>query len=92
MSHTILRATRNSFFKQTTPITRSITYSAMTMANPSDTAKVQDNATPAGSFSTYNIKNTSINAGAGVSLSDQQKLLVGSVLDVGVSYDCASKL
>ena len=54
----------------------------MSMGQPSDTAKVQDNASPSGSFSSYNIKNSSINSASGVSLSEQQKLLVGSVLDV----------
>ena len=82
MSYTTLRATRNSFLKQSKPISRSITYSAMSMGQPSDTAKVQDNASPSGSFSSYNIKNSSINSASGVSLSEQQKLLVGSVLDV----------
>ncbi|KAI1398373.1 hypothetical protein F4819DRAFT_489630 [Hypoxylon fuscum] len=53
---------------------------------PSATAKVQAQANAQGGasppFESYLIKNTKINEAAGVSLSSQQKLLVGSVLDL----------
>ena len=57
----------------------------MSIGNQSNTAKIQDNATPSGSFASYNIKNSTINSATGVLLSDQQKILVGSVLDVRLS-------
>ncbi|KAI1343293.1 hypothetical protein F5Y15DRAFT_412088 [Xylariaceae sp. FL0016] len=55
----------------------------MSTGTPSETAQAQANAqsSPA-SPESYHIKNTNINEGSGVQLSSQQKLLVGSVLDL----------
>jgi len=55
---------------------------AMATGTPSATAQAQAAATSTPSFSSLGIKNTSINEGSGVQLSSQQKVLVGSVLDV----------
>ncbi|GJD04017.1 hypothetical protein ColKHC_12842 [Colletotrichum higginsianum] len=55
----------------------------MASGTPSDTAKVQASAdSNAPSFESVGIKNNSINQKSGVSLSQQQKVLVGSVLDL----------
>ncbi|KAH8886415.1 hypothetical protein GQ53DRAFT_750688 [Thozetella sp. PMI_491] len=55
----------------------------MASGAPSETSKVQANAeAEAGSFDSHNIRNTSINEGPGVHLSQSQKILVGSVLDL----------
>lgn len=57
----------------------------MASGTPSDTAKVQASAdSNAPSFESVGIKNNSINQKSGVSLSQQQKVLVGSVLDVSM--------
>jgi hypothetical protein len=64
-------------------------YRNMASGTPSETSKVQASAeADAGSFDLHNIRNTSINEGPGVHLSQSQKLLVGSVLDVSVTL-CA---
>lgn len=56
---------------------------SMPAGTPSETAKAQAAAdASAPSFDSVGVKNTSINEKAGVSLSDHQKLVVGSVLDV----------
>lgn len=53
---------------------------------PSETAKIQEQANASSGNSSDNyIKNTNINAASGVSLSDQQKAIVGSILDVSSS-------
>jgi hypothetical protein len=50
---------------------------------PSETAKIQQQANASSaSFASHNIKNTNVNTAPGVDLSDQQKVLVGSILDV----------
>jgi hypothetical protein len=54
-------------------------------AAPSETAKVQkdaQNSTQSGSFASLGIENTDIKTASGVDLSEQQKVVVGSVLDV----------
>lgn len=56
-----------------------------TMASgvPSESAKIQQQANASSaSFASHGIRNTNINAASGVDLSDQQKVLVGSILDV----------
>lgn len=63
----------------------SIPFSSRTMStnDPSETAKVQASAdATAPSFSSIGIKRTNIETAPGVNLSEQQKVLVGSVLDV----------
>lgn len=62
----------------------------MSSGIPSETAKIQkeaENQQTAGvpSFSELGIENTNISTATGVSLSDEQKVLVGSVLDACVS-------
>lgn len=55
----------------------------MASGPPSETAKAQAAAdSNAPSFSSLGIKHTDIKTAAGVNLSDQQKVIVGSVLDV----------
>jgi hypothetical protein len=55
----------------------------MASGTPSTTAQAQSAADAnAPSFASLGIEHTTINEKAGVSLSSQQKLLVGSVLDV----------
>lgn len=55
----------------------------MSTGAPSGTAQVQAAAdASAPSFSSIGIKNTNIETAPGVNLSEQQKVLVGSVLDV----------
>ncbi|OLN86549.1 hypothetical protein CCHL11_08525 [Colletotrichum chlorophyti] len=55
----------------------------MASGSPSDTAKAQASADAnAPTFDSVGIKNTNINEKPGVSLSQQQKVLVGSVLDL----------
>ncbi|KAK6204059.1 hypothetical protein LQW54_008520 [Pestalotiopsis sp. IQ-011] len=50
---------------------------------PSESAKIQQQANASSaSFASHGIRNTNINAAAGVDLSDQQRVLVGSVLDL----------
>ncbi|KAI0151186.1 hypothetical protein BJ166DRAFT_501326 [Pestalotiopsis sp. NC0098] len=50
---------------------------------PSESAKIQQQANASSaSFASHGIRNTNINAAAGVDLSDQQKVLVGSILDL----------
>lgn len=63
----------------------SIPFSLRTMStnDPSETAKVQASAdASAPTFSSIGIKRTNIETAPGVNLSEQQKVLVGSVLDV----------
>lgn len=56
---------------------------AMSTTNPSETAQAQASAdASAPSFSSIGIKRTNIETAPGVNLSEQQKVLVGSVLDV----------
>lgn len=56
----------------------------MSTSIPSETAQAQASAdASAPSFSSIGIKRTNIETAPGVSLSEQQKVLVGSVLDVG---------
>lgn len=58
----------------------------MSSGVPSETAKIQDQANASSaSYASYGIKNTNINAATGVNLSDDQKVIVGSVLDVRIS-------
>jgi hypothetical protein len=55
----------------------------MSTGNPSGTAQAQASAdASAPSFSSIGIKRTDIQTAPGVNLSEQQKVLVGSVLDV----------
>ncbi|KAH6697337.1 hypothetical protein F5X68DRAFT_272304 [Plectosphaerella plurivora] len=55
----------------------------MPAGTPSESAKAQKAADAnAPSFDSIGVKNSSINQKSGVSLSDQQKLIVGSVLDL----------
>lgn len=55
----------------------------MASGTPSDTAKAQAAAdADAPSLSSLGIQHTDIKTAAGVTLSDQQKVVVGSVLDV----------
>lgn len=55
----------------------------MSTSNPSETAQAQAKAdASAPSFSSIGIKRTNIETAPGVNLSEQQKVLVGSVLDV----------
>lgn len=77
-------------------VSRIRTMSTNATGTPSATAKVQAQANAQGGasppFESYLIKNTKINEAAGVSLSSQQKLLVGSVLDVRPSFFSYSPL
>lgn len=58
----------------------------MASGTPSETAKVQANAgADAPTFESIGIKNSDIVQKSGVSLSQQQKVLVGSVLDVCIT-------
>lgn len=62
-----------------------ISFQHRTMASgtPSETAQAQAAAdAKAPSFSSLGIKHTDIKTASGVNLSDQQKVIVGSVLDV----------
>lgn len=52
----------------------------MSTGTPSATAQAQEKANT--TFDSFTMKNTNINEGPGVKLNDQQKLVVGSVLDV----------
>lgn len=69
-----------------TPQAKSLAKSAqanMSTGTPSETAKAQASASAnAPSFESIGIKNKDIVQKSGVSLSEQQKVLVGSVLDV----------
>ncbi|KAI8261572.1 hypothetical protein K4K53_000568 [Colletotrichum sp. SAR 10_77] len=69
-----------------TPQAKSLAKSAqanMSTGTPSETAKAQASASAnAPSFESIGIKNKDIIQKSGVSLSDQQKVLVGSVLDL----------
>ncbi|ETS81684.1 hypothetical protein PFICI_06686 [Pestalotiopsis fici W106-1] len=50
---------------------------------PSESAKIQEQANASSAtFASHNIRNTNINTAPGVDLSDQQKVLVGSILDL----------
>ena len=59
----------------------------MSTGNASETAKMQSQSqhTAGGPTNDLGIENTNINAATGVELSSSQKVLVGSVLDVGHS-------
>ncbi|KAG9240290.1 hypothetical protein BJ878DRAFT_301586 [Calycina marina] len=82
MSRTLLRTARTTIFTKSTPFSSPITRKMATYGNPCETASVQDKAAPAGDFSQYNIKNSTINTAAGVKLAERQSILVGSVLDL----------
>lgn len=68
-----------------------IPFSSRTMATgvPSGTAQAQASAdASAPSFSSIGVKRTNIETAPGVNLSEQQKVLVGSVLDVSFVLIC----
>ncbi|KAK8005701.1 hypothetical protein PG990_011738 [Apiospora arundinis] len=61
-------------------VTPSLIRRTMATGTPSATAQAQEKANT--TFDSFTMKNTNINEGPGVKLNDQQKLVVGSVLDL----------
>lgn len=68
--------------RTTVPLHTPIQRRAMAAGVPSGSAQGQASSSQSASFSSLGITNTSINEAAGVQLTEDQKVLVGSVLDV----------
>lgn len=81
-----LRASATAFRTLSSPkplISRLANTRTMSTGVPSATAKAQEQAdASSASFASLNVKNTNINEAPGVKLTDQQKTVVGSVLDL----------
>ncbi|TVY31980.1 hypothetical protein LSUB1_G008158 [Lachnellula subtilissima] len=91
MTSSILRTCTRNVVKKPTLFTSA--FRKMSTGVPSSTAAAQKNAdTNAPSASELGIENTNVQTAAGVDLSAQQKLLVGSVLDLFAGRPSLKKL